>query len=243
LFELYGGIAGQGPGNDDATRAVLAGISGLPEHPEILDIGCGTGNQTLVLAEATGGLVTAVETHQPFLDELLRRAEARGLSGRVRICNTDMRGLPFAPRSFDLIWSEGAVFRMGFVDALVAWKRFLRPGGYLAVTELCWLTDDPPEDARRFWAGAYPAMKTVQDSIGAAAEAGYELMGTMVLPECAWWEDYYLMMEKRIKVLRHAYAENRAMQAGLDTAETEMDVYRRCSRSYGYAFFVMRRGE
>jgi len=240
LFELYEGLPRQGPGSDEATLAALSMVTGLPARPDILDVGCGTGKQTLVLAKATGGIVTAVDTHQPFLDELLRRAEERGLSSRVRVCNCDMRDLPFAPRSFDLIWSEGAIYVAGFSAGLAAWKKFLRPGGYMAVTELCWLVDDPPAPAREYWSVNYPDMNTVGRNAGVIERAGYELRGTMVLPESAWWEDYYLMMEKRIKILRQSHRDDDVMQAGLDAAEKEMEVYRSCSGSYGYVFFVMR---
>jgi SAM-dependent methyltransferase len=239
LFELYGGLAGQGPGSDDATLAALAGIHGLPARPDILDIGCGTGRQTLALAGATGGFVTAVDTHQPFLDELAGSAAAMGLSENIRTINRPVDAPGLEPACFDLIWSEGAACKAGFSKALRAWRRLLRPGGSMAVTELCWLTEDPPADARSFWAGVYPAMKSVRENLRVIAEEGYYTADALMLPGCPWWEDYYLMMEKRIKVLRQAYKDDRAMQDGLDKAEKGMGVYRRCSGLYGYVFFIM----
>ncbi len=240
MFELYEGLPRQGPGSDEATLAALSMVPGLPAKPDILDIGCGTGKQTLVLARVSGGLITAVDSHRPFLNELGRRAAEEGLSGRVRTLCSDMRSLPFAPNSFDLIWSEGAIYVMGFKEGLSAWKRLLRPGGSIALTELAWLVDEPPEEARAFWAECYPAMKTVDGNVCLIREAGYEPVGELTLPESAWWEDYYLMMEKRISVLRKTYTNDRAVQDGLDLVEKEMGVYRRCSHSYGYVFFIMR---
>src|SRR5262249_11799155 len=58
-----------------------------------------------------------------------------------------MSALDFPDASFDLIWSEGAIYVMGFAEGLRAWKRLLKPHGAIAVTELSWLGPDIPEEA------------------------------------------------------------------------------------------------
>jgi cyclopropane fatty-acyl-phospholipid synthase-like methyltransferase len=73
------------PGDNESTRRALemlygAGLEGAHEEFRVLDIGPGNGAQTLRLAAELGCRVTAVDNHQPHLDELERRAEAQGRS-------------------------------------------------------------------------------------------------------------------------------------------------------------------
>lgn len=44
--------------------------------------------------------------------------------------------LPFSANTFDIIWSEGAIFIIGFEQGLREWKPFLKLGGYLVLSEL-----------------------------------------------------------------------------------------------------------
>ncbi|NEB66766.1 class I SAM-dependent methyltransferase, partial [Streptomyces fulvissimus] len=64
----------QGPGSDATTRRLLEMAGPLPEHPRVLDAGCGPGRSALLLAEEAGAHVTAVDLHQPFLDGLAAEA-------------------------------------------------------------------------------------------------------------------------------------------------------------------------
>jgi len=121
LITLHDGLPRQGPGDSASTRRALALCGALPDAPEILDIGCGTGAQTLTLAAATTGHITALDRSLDFLQSLRRTATERGWSSRVRVCQGDMRALPFREASFDLIWSEGAVYSMGFDAGLIQW--------------------------------------------------------------------------------------------------------------------------
>jgi ubiquinone/menaquinone biosynthesis C-methylase UbiE len=165
LFEVFldvqRGLPRQGPGSDESTLEALSLCSGLPERPAILDVGCGPGMQTVALAKAVNGRVTAVDINQEYLCELNERAKAAGVDERIEILSGDMNDLPVAPASFDVIWSEGAAYIMGFRNALAAWRRFLRPGGYVAMTELVWLRPDQPAAAAEFFGNEYPAMTDV----------------------------------------------------------------------------------
>jgi protein-L-isoaspartate O-methyltransferase len=84
----------------------------------ILDLGCGSGGQTLALARHTQGPILALDNHRAYLEELRRRAEAAGLSARIETVWKDMCTLTADDGPFDLIWSEGALFVMGFRDGL-----------------------------------------------------------------------------------------------------------------------------
>ncbi|MFB3133964.1 MAG: methyltransferase domain-containing protein [Rhodothermales bacterium] len=239
FFEIHRDLPREAPGSDACTARALAMAPPLPNDPHILDIGCGPGAHTLVLATQTGGHVTAIDTHQPYLDELTRRAEQAHLASRIRAQYGDMFALDFEDASFDLIWSEGAIYIIGFREGLAAWHRFLKPGGALAVTELTWLVDDPPDEARRVWQAAYPAMKHVEENVAILQEAGYTSLGHFPLPESAWWDHYYTPIEHRIAALRQRYQNDAEALAVLDEEQREIDLYRRYSSSYGYVFYIM----
>ena len=128
------GLPRQGPGNRESTLKALALCSELPENPAVLDVGCGPGVQTIVLAEACAGHFIAVETCDEYLEELRQRVSRAGLADRVEVQHADMTALAVPAVSLDLIWCEGAAYIMGISAALKAWRRFLRDRAYLAFT-------------------------------------------------------------------------------------------------------------
>lgn len=238
FWAVHSDLKREGPGDEASTRRAFVAAAGLPPRPAVLDVGCGPGGQTLTLAALTDGAITAVDNHQPFLDNLAAAAAERGLSGRITALNASMSALPFPDRAFDLIWSEGAAYLMGFDKAVAAWRRHLKPGGWLAVSEACWLAppDQIPEAARASWA-EYPAMTTA-DGVAAQVEAaGYRLANRFTLSPEAWWT-YYGPVEARIAALREAFAGDADRLARLETHQREVDDYRRFGHLYSYVFIV-----
>lgn len=240
FFEVHSGLPREAPGDDASTLRALKMMADLPPSPRILDIGCGPGAQSILLARETGARVTAVDTHQPFLDEAQRRAREAGLAERVITRNQSMDALDFPAGSFDAIWCEGAAYIMGVARALRAWQKLLKPRGYLAFTDAVWLTDNPAPEALAFWEASYPAMQNIADLLVACAAAGYEILGQFVLPESSWMENYYKPMEARIEALREKYRDNPPALLALDEEQAEIEIYRKYHDAYGYAFAVLR---
>jgi serine/threonine-protein kinase HipA len=241
LTELFDGLPRAGPGSDAATAEALGRLGRLPAEPRILDVGCGPGRQTLVLAGIPGARVAAVDVHAGALARLEAEARARGLAHKVEARSVDMRALPFADASFDLVWSEGAAYLMGFSDALKAWRRLVVPGGAMGVSELTWLSARPSAEAAAFWAAAYPAMQGLAENVQAAERAGWHVEATTVLPASAWWPEFYDPLLARIAEKRRAHARDRAWTRLLDEREAEIALFRRHGESYGYVFYLLRR--
>lgn len=251
FYEIFdASLTRLGPGEDDSTKKALDALLSYrvdycdksleANRLRILDLGCGNGAQTIQLAKQTNCTILAVDNHQPFLDELRRRAEIEGVSGKIQTQLGDMRELKLERESFDIIWSEGALYSMGFLKGLETYHAQLIPDGLFAVSELCWFDSDVPEECRQFFADEYPAMATVESNLDAIQARKYKVLEHFALPESAWWE-YYRPLEKRLEEFRDKYSEDPGKMAVVDSCQTEIDSYRKYSAHYGYTFFLLRR--
>ncbi|MER5359689.1 bifunctional class I SAM-dependent methyltransferase/N-acetyltransferase [Streptomyces sp. NPDC002785] len=235
FFTLHHDLPRQGPGSDATTRRLLEMAGPLPEHPRVLDAGCGPGRSTLLLAEEAGAHVTAVDLHQPYLDGLAAEAARRGLSDQVTVVNCSMDRLPVPDHSFDVIWAEGSVYTIGFDVALRAWRRLLAPDGVLVVTEIEWTVPSPAAPARAYWDAAYP-LRTHAANTDAAQAAGYRLRAHWPLPESDWWDEYYTPLTQRMD---RADAQRPGMPQALAAHRTEINMRREHGSDYDYAAYLL----
>ncbi|WP_328659979.1 bifunctional class I SAM-dependent methyltransferase/N-acetyltransferase [Streptomyces sp. NBC_00334] len=236
FFALHHDLPRQGPGSDATTRHALETAGPLPEHPRVLDAGCGPGRSALLLAEEAGAHVTAVDLHQPYLDGLAAEAARRGLGDRITPVNCSMDQVPFPDHSFDVIWAEGSVYTIGFDVALRAWRRLLAPGGVLVVTEMEWTVPSPAAPVRAYWDAVYP-LRTHAANTDAAQAAGYRLHAHRVLPESDWWDEYYTPLTQRMD---RADPQHPGMPQALAAHRTEIDMRREHGGDYHYAVYILR---
>ncbi len=206
----------------------------------MVDLGCGPGRQTLVLAQELRAPITAVDNHAPFLAELEAEVERRGLRPLVKTRCDDFGQLDDAPGSYDLLWSEGAIYHLGWSGGLNRWRPLLTPGGLMAVTEATWLTDAPPAPAAAFWREAYPTMGTIASNAAVARDAGYRVLDTFTLPASAWWDEYYRPLQERMAALRAEAATDPALAEVIASTAREIELYTRFGDSYGYVFYLLR---
>ena len=240
ICEYFSHMERQGPGSPEATLRALSFIEPLTDSAHIADIGCGTGGQTMTLAQHCPGRITGIDLFPTFIDLFNRNAAALNLQERVKGIQGDMTALPFAEEELDLIWSEGALYCMGFVEGLAACHSLLVPGGAMGVSELCWFQPDPPDDCLRFFTEEYPPMIDIAANLAAIQAAGFDVVGHFSLPESSWRDSYYAPMKPRLQVLRQTYADDAAGVGMLDMLQREIDMYERFSAYYGYEFFLMR---
>lgn len=244
FFELYESLPRQGPGNRDCAAKALALCRDLPPAPTVLDLGCGVGGQTLHLAELLpSGSIVALDRHAPSIERLRATVEARGLAERVRPVVGDMADLDLPPASFDLVWSEGALYNIGLENALRICHGLLRPGGYLAFTDAVWRKENPPPELKGGFEEDYPAMGRAADVLAAIEDCGFSLIDHFTLPDEAWWDDFYTPMRRRIEELRSRYADAAEALDILDQLAQEPEMHRKHSDYYAYRFFVARRAE
>jgi SAM-dependent methyltransferase len=234
-----------GPGDDASTIRALDAIraAGLDSSRglRVLDVGCGNGTQTLQLATALPeAAIVALDSYLPFLEELDRRAAAAGVGERIKTVLGDMNEMPFEENSFELIWSEGALFVMGWAAGLTACRRLLVPGGFMAATDMCWFRSDVPEECRAFFAEVHPALTDLPGMLAGVESSGFELLTHFALPPSAWLESYYGPLGERLRMLRESTVDAEDRQL-IDAMQHEKDIYYKYGSYYGYEFFVMRR--
>ncbi len=241
FFEVYLGLPRQGPGSRTCAARALGLCRGLPEAPAVLDLGCGTGGQTFQLAELVPGPILAVDKHGPSIERLQRAIIQKGLSRRISALTGDMADLHLPPGSFDLIWSEGALYSIGLKKALKVCHALLRPGGFLAFTDAVWRKENPPPEVKAGFDLDYPDMGWLDDDAAAIKDSRFQLVGHFTLPDQAWWDDFYTPMETRIAELRGKYAGDVYALSVLDRLAEEPEMHRSYSDFYAYEFFVARR--
>lgn len=241
LFKLHQDIPREAPGSDDATLEAIKALPPLPEDAKILDMGCGPGKQTLALARELRRPITAIDIHEPYLDRLRRQAADAGLGHLITTLKADMGRAEDLPCPVDLVWAEGSIYILGFGRGLNLWTRLLRENGLIVASEISWLVENPPEEARTFWAEQYPGMTDVDENIRTAEEQGFEVFGHRVLPQEAWWNEYYTPLQERMRKLAPEAEDDPALANFLLEQEREIDICRRFLGSFGYVFYLMRK--
>lgn len=241
FFEVYEALPRQGPGNRTSAARALSFCGDLPPSPKVLDLGCGVGGQTLQLAELTSGSIVAIDSHAPNIERLKAAVAEHGLSQQVYAMVGDMAHPEQPLESFDLIWSEGALYNIGIANALRICHGLLRPGGYLAFTDAVWRKENPPPEVKASFELDYPTMGWADDVVATIKTCGFEYLGRFTLPDEAWWNDFYTPMQHRIKELRGKYDNDAEALAMLDQLAQEPEMHRRYSDYYAYEFFVVRR--
>lgn len=247
LYYLHDGLPRQAPGSDASTIRALSELAGrLPPNPRVLDIGCGPGRSAMVLAEQLGARVTAIDIHQPYLDQLRARAGERGLGDRIHCRNLSMATMDFPPGAFDLIWAEGSAYFLGIRESLASWLPLLKQGrGFAAFTELCWLNGDAasrPAELRDYWAVAYPAMATSAEHVSTAVSLNYRVLTSFVLPPDDWWDEYLTPLEARIRQLEPESRRRRALAGFIDDSRRAISLLRRYPDCVGYVFHIVSGG-
>ncbi len=238
VIETHIGLERQGPGSPETILKAL----GFLDHPEsisqVLDLGCGTGGQTLFLAKNIPGNIAGIDQFPDFINVLNSNAKKQGLQNRVAGIVGSMEALPFSKGEFDLIWSEGAIDNIGFKRGLAYWKDFLKKDGYVAVICPSWFTDRHPAEVEKFWADAGSQLDTVAHNIAIMQKVGYLPVATFLLPETCWTDHYFIPRGVAEKALLKKYGFNETVNAFLESNRYEVELYSKYKQYYGYAFYI-----
>ncbi len=135
LAQVY---AGHRPGYPP--EAIAAAVAGLPDPPRVVDVGCGTGISSRLLAE-TGARVHAVDPNEGMLAEARRHPDAARLA--ITYERATAERLPSTDASADLVVCAQSFHWFRPAAALAEFHRVLAPGGRLALLWNMRETSDP----------------------------------------------------------------------------------------------------
>lgn len=242
LIDLHKDGYRQGPGGDAETEKALSlAMIDRVAPLKIADIGCGTGASTLLLARLLNAQITAVDFLQDFLDVLERKAENVGLSPKITTLACSMDNLPFGNQEYDLLWSEGAIYNIGFERGVRDWHRYLKAGGVLVVSEITWTTDSRPAELQAHWQVEYPEIDAASAKIGILEKHGYSPLAYFVLPEHCWLDHYYRPMQERFADFLQRNGDSEKAWAIVEAEKREIALYEKYKAYYSYGVYIARK--
>lgn len=171
------------------TWGLCNGDSSPTSPSSILDVGCGIGGSTLYLADKFNATATGVTLSPVQAGRAAERSAEAGLAERVNFLVADALELPFADRSFDLVWSlESGEHMPNKIQFLQECYRVLRPGGTFIMATWCHRPLDGPDgeltdEERRFLAEIYrvyalPHIISLPEYEAIAADVGFQNLQT-----------------------------------------------------------------
>ncbi len=240
FYEIFSNLPRQGPGDILLTIKALNLVKQEINVNKILDIGCGSGFQTVAVALNSNAEITAVDNYQPFLDEINKQSADMGINDRLKTVCQDMNNLDLPFENYDIIWSEGSIYITGFENGLITWRKFLKPKGFMVISEANWFKSNPPDDLKEFWENEYPGMLTVEENKKLIKKCGYEIIDSFPISANGWMNNYYYPLEKNVYKMRKKYIGNSEALEIINSVQNEINMFKRYSDYYGYMFYVLR---
>ena len=238
ICEYFSLIDRQGPGSPEMTIKALGFIDNMTAGSRIADLGCGTGGQTMTLALNTRASITGLDLFPMFIDLFNKNAIRYNVEDRVKGIVGSMDDLPFEEGELDLVWSEGAIYNIGFEKGLKYWHKFLKPGGFAAVSEASWFTAERPEEINTFWLDAYAEIDTIPNKVAVLQNSGYVPVACFILPENCWTDHFYVHQVKAQDIFLARHHGNKAAEDLVENERREARLYAKYKEYYGYVFYI-----
>ena len=172
------------------------------KKPCILDVGCGTGVPTIELAKLSSGHIIGIDIDEISLELFQRKVKDNRLENQIEIIKGSFLSMDFSEESFDIIWSEGSIFVIGFLRGLKRWRQFLKPNGFLVI---------------------HDEKKNKYQKLGQISRSGYALIDQFDVESNLWWQDYYAPLEQLIYKFRQKYSNDTNIVNAINEDQFEID--------------------
>jgi hypothetical protein len=114
----------------------------------------------------------------------------------------------------------------------------LKKGGYVAVTDASWFTEERPKEIFDFWHEAYPEIDTIPNKISQMQKAGYVVTASFILPEVCWTENFFKPERTAQKAFLDKYKGNKSAEEFIKYENHHASLYDKYKDYYGYVFYI-----
>ena len=176
MLELIWGADFMAPGGEGNVAKMLSGLNA--RNRRILDVGCGLGGPSFVLAGKYGAEVVGIDIEPRLIEHATRRAGELGLSDRVEFQLAEPGPLSFDDATFDIVLISGALTQIEDKRGTATeCLRILRPGGWLTCYD--WMRQDEGKYSEEmlYWfemEGLTYAMATPEGQVSILRDVGFE---------------------------------------------------------------------
>ena len=121
----------------DKVATVLRESAQLPREAAVVDLGCGKGAVSLILAAELGYRVTGLDLFKPFLEDAASGARAAGVDHLCSFEVADIRDRAEDGDVFDVavFAAVGASLYGDYSDCVAGIRRWTRPNGYMVISD------------------------------------------------------------------------------------------------------------
>jgi ubiquinone/menaquinone biosynthesis C-methylase UbiE len=172
------------------------------------------------LARLGQGEVIGIDIDQRALAKLNRKIKEAGFSNQVQAVNCSILNMSFPDESFDIIWSEGSIFVIGFEKGIWEWKRFIRQDGFMVI---------------------HDEKGNIEEKLEQISKCGYKLLGYFVLSEDTWRAEYFAPLEKLVAKAQTIHTDDPQAPEELNQARRELEMFRNNPERNNSVYFVIQK--
>jgi SAM-dependent methyltransferase len=149
-----------------------------------------------------------------------------------------MYELPFKPNEFDLFWAEGSIYNIGFERGLTEWRKFIKPNGFIAVSDCSWLTNVRPKEDANYFAENFKEIDSITNKLQIMTDAGYMPVAHFILPEYCWFDNYYTPIRNCMPAFLEENNNSEEAKLFVDRMNKERAMYQQYKSCHGYVFYI-----
>lgn len=211
----------------------------LTPASRVLDLGCGFGAGACTLAQEFRCKVNAIDMSEENIGIARSFAEEKGVSHLITFTADDILAADYSKHPFDMVLAEGGV--LSYVSrekGLALAARWLAPRGWLAFSDLIFLSEKVPDEVRRIFEDEKYHYESESRYRAMLAAAGFDVHLLCLLPQSGW-DNYYSHLARRLEDKKGFFADKKIKVA----FHKEIDVFYRLEgfKYVGYLFCIARK--
>lgn len=208
---------------------------------KVLSIGSGKGQENIWMLQEFKFNLMCLDAHEPYLDLLYKECEKEGLEDRIELYCEDMNDLPFKKGNFDIIICEGSINLVGFKNGVSYFKKFLKPGGMLVVSDYNLSVTSFPKELSRYFETFAPDINLLDERIKWCESEGLKVHATIKVPDEGWWKNYLSPMRAKSNELLEEYSMDQDKIKTIKEILLDLNMREKYKEYYEFNFIIMQK--